>query len=168
MQRLAEVRIAQGAPEVATDLLQRALPLARASMVANHLMQRIFGTLVVAAPDPVQARIVVDRAESILGWDETCPFCAVMLAVPAAIACAEAGDLDHAQRHLAVAEVSAVLWEGTSWLAALDEARGAVAAADGDSDEAAARLTTAVTGFERAGQPLDADRCRRTLVGVGA
>jgi tetratricopeptide (TPR) repeat protein len=157
LQRLAEVRIAQGDPDGATDLLERALPLARSSIIANHLMQRIFGSLVIAAPDPVRARLAVDRAEAILGWDEVCPFCSIMLAVPAAEACARAGDLDHAHRHLAVAELSAVLWQGTSWEAALDEARAVVARAEGDEE-------AAVAGFERAGQPLDAERCRRQLI----
>jgi hypothetical protein len=106
------------------------------------------------------ARVVVDRAESTLGWDETCPFCAVMLAVPAAIACARADDLDHARRHLEVAERSASMWGGTSWAAALDEARAAVAVAEGDLHGASARFTAAAAGFERAGQPLDAARCR--------
>jgi len=42
--------------------------------VANHLLQRIYGTLIQAAPDAVHARAAVDRAESSLGWDEVCPF----------------------------------------------------------------------------------------------
>lgn len=163
LQRLAEIRIAQGELAAATELLQRALPLARSSMIANHLMQRIFGSLIVAAADPVQARIVVDRAESTLGWDETCPFCSVMLAVPAATACARAGDLPHARRHLAVAARSAELWRGTSWEAALDEARAAVALAGGDAGLATALFASAIAGFERAGQPLDAERCRRAF-----
>ena len=45
-----------------------------------------------------------------------------MLSVPAAIACVRAGDLEHAQRHLAIAEQSAVLWQGTSWEAGIAEA----------------------------------------------
>ncbi len=71
MQRLAEVRIAQGEPEVACELLQRALPLARASMVANHLMQRIFGSLVVgdARPRAGEDRRRPGRVDPRLGRD---------------------------------------------------------------------------------------------------
>ena len=167
MQRLAEVRIAQGRPAEATELAERALPLARASMVAGHLLQRIFGTLVVAAPDPDLARVAVDRAEATLGWDEECTFCAVMLAVPATIACARVGDLDHARRHLQVAEFSVAAWSDTSWGAAVLEARAAVAAAEGDVAEAEHLLDAAARGFDLAGQPLDAERCRRR-VAVGA
>ena len=104
LQRLAEVRIAEGDRATAMRLLQQALPLARSSMIAKHLLQRVYGTMVIAASDPLEARAIVDRAESTLGWEDACGFCSVMLAVPAAIACVRAGDLDNAQRHLGVAE----------------------------------------------------------------
>ena len=32
-------------------------------------------------------------SRSMLGWDDYCQFCSIMLAVPAAIACARGGDL---------------------------------------------------------------------------
>ena len=104
LQRLAEVRVAEGDSVAAMRLLQEALPLARASMVAKHLMQRIFGTMILAASDPLEARAIVDRAESTLGWEDACHFCSIMLSVPASIACARVGDLRHARRHLAIAE----------------------------------------------------------------
>jgi DNA-binding SARP family transcriptional activator len=163
LQRLAEVRLAQGDAASATQLLDRALPLARASMIANHLMQRIFGALITAAPDPAQARALVDRAESTLGWDEICPFCSIMLAVPATIACARAHDLENAARHLAVAERSATLWQGTAWEAALAEARAAISAERGDQRQAEELMLGAAERFDAAGQPLDAARCRAAL-----
>ena len=163
LQRLAEVRIASGDTSAATQLLNQALPLARSSMIANHLMQRIFGTLITAAPDVAHARALVDRAELILGWDEMCPFCSIMLAVPAAIACARAGDVEHALRHLAVAELSSMLWQGTAWEAGLAEAQAIVAGVAGDNDRAGVLMVTAIERFEQAGQPLDAQRCRLAL-----
>jgi hypothetical protein len=163
LQRLAEVRVAQGDGSTAQQLLQQALPLARSSLIAKHLLQRIFGTLILAAADPLEARAVVDRAESTLGWDDDCPFCSIMLSVPATIACVRAGDLVGAERHLEVAERSAVLWHGTSWEAGVAEAQAAVAAARGDAALAHERIRSAAGWFERAGQPLDAARCRREL-----
>jgi hypothetical protein len=89
-----------------------------------------------------------------------------MLAVPAAIACARVGDLDHAHRHLEVAEKSGALWRGTSWEAALAEARAAIAAAEGDSDAARSLLADAARRFDLAGQPLDVERCQAALAEV--
>jgi DNA-binding SARP family transcriptional activator len=163
LQRLAEVCVAQADPDAAIGLLQQALPLARSSMIARHLLHRIYGTMVIATADPIEARVIVDRAESTLGWDDVCGFCSVMLAVPASIACARADDLDSARRHLAIAEASAPLWAGTAWEAGIAEARAAVASATGDTATARHELSSAVETFERAGQPLDADRCRRVL-----
>ena len=146
------------------QLLQQALPLARSSIIARHLLQRIFGTMIRAAGDRAEARAIVDRAESTLGWDDACMFCSIMLSVPAAIACARAGDLEVAQRHLTVAESSAALWIGTSWEAGIAEARAEFAAATGDSATARKLMESAIEQFEIAGQPLDAERCRRAIV----
>ena len=63
--------------------------------------------MILAAADPLEARAIVDRAESTLGWDDACLFCSIMLSVPASIACVRVGDLENAQRHLAIAERSA-------------------------------------------------------------
>jgi tetratricopeptide (TPR) repeat protein len=160
LQRLAEVHLAWGDREEALRLLQRALPIARWSPISLHLLQRIYGTMIQAAPDPESARAVVDQAESTLGTEDFCYMCSVMLAIPAAIACAEVGDVDHARHHLRVARRSARLWEGTSWQAAVLEAEAHVAAAEGATDESARLRAEAADLFERAGQPLDSARCR--------
>ncbi|MEO8692958.1 MAG: AAA family ATPase [Acidimicrobiales bacterium] len=163
LQRLAEVRLAEGDSAAALRLLHQALPVARSSVVAKHLLQRVFGTMILATADPLEARAIVDRAESTLGWDDACAFCSIMLSVPASIACVRAGDLTHARRHLAIAEHSAQLWQGTSWEAATAEAQSVVAAASGDGATARARMQSAAEQFGQAGQPLDAQRCRCAL-----
>ena len=160
LQRLAEVRLAQGNRDEATRLLRRALPLARWSAIALHLLQRVYGTMILAAPDPVAARAVVDRATATLGEEDNCTFCNVMIAVPAARACADVGDLVQAEQHLAVARRSAALWEGTAWQGALSEAQAHLERAAGDEVAARRQLHEAAALFDAAGQPLDAARCR--------
>jgi DNA-binding SARP family transcriptional activator len=163
LQRLAEVHLAKGGGEETSRLLQRALLLARWSAISQHLLQRILGTMIRAAPNPEAARALVDRAESTLGTEDLCTFCNIMLAVPAVIACADVGDLARARHHLQVAEKSLHLWDGTSWQAAVLEARAHIADAEAESSLARDLRRDAATLFERAGQPLDAARCRAGL-----
>ena len=162
LQRLAEVRLAQGDPDEAGRLLRRALPLARWSVMAKHLMHRIYGTMITAAPTPETARAIVDQGQATLGDGDTCTFCVVMFAVPAAIACAQAGDVDTARELIQVGAMSTERWPGTAWAAALNEARGQLARAVGEPEQAVALLGEAIAGFELAGQPRDAARSRRT------
>jgi tetratricopeptide (TPR) repeat protein len=162
LQRLAEIQLLQGDAAEARRLLQRALPLARWSVMAKHLMHRIYGTMIAAAPTPEAARAIVDQARAALGDRDACSFCVVMFAVPAAIACATVGDLDAAREQIEVGALSTEKWPRTAWTAALNEARAHVALAEGDPEKGVGLLDEAVAGFEIAGQPIDAARCRRT------
>jgi DNA-binding SARP family transcriptional activator/tetratricopeptide (TPR) repeat protein len=163
LQRLAEVRLARGDRGEAERFLQRALPLARWSVIGMHLLQRIYGTMIAAASDPWSARAVVDQAAATMGETDECPFCAVMLEVPATIACADVEDLAAARRHLAAAEESAARWEGSAWGAAVLEARAHVARAEGRQGDFEAMVGEAARLFAAAGHPLDADRCRGAI-----
>ena len=58
---------------------------------------------------------------------------------------------------------SAPVWRDTAWEAGLAEAQAAVAAASSDPGAARILLQRAAGQFQRAGQPLDAERCRRAL-----
>jgi DNA-binding SARP family transcriptional activator/tetratricopeptide (TPR) repeat protein len=162
LQRLAEVRIAQGDVAEARRLLQQALPLARWSVVAHHLMHRIYGTMISAAPSPELALVIVDQAQATLGDRDACSFCVVMFAVPAAIASAKGGELERAREFIQVATLSTQRWPGTAWTAALGEARAHLAEAEGNREQAATLLEEAESRFAAAGQPGDAARCRRT------
>jgi hypothetical protein len=128
-------------------------------MLSLHLVQRIFGTMIATAPDPEAARLVVEEAMQVICREDTCMFCDIMFAIPAAIACADVGDVADARRHLSAAQRSSLLWEGTAWQAAVLEARAHVARAAGDPSDGVRMLREAGALFEQAGQPLDAQRC---------
>jgi hypothetical protein len=120
--------------------------------------------MISAAADPDAARTVVHRAEAAIGFSDRCAFCSVMLAIPAAIACAGVGDIEEAEKHLRVAEKSAAIWEGTAWQASLLEANAHLAFARGETRDAARLLTEAAELFDASNQPLDAARCRSTTL----
>ena len=163
-QRLAEVHLARGDRSRARELLQKALPLARWSVISQHLVQRIYGAMVLAAPDPVAAVAAVEQGEFAMGDNDRCLLCDVMFDVPAAIACADAGFVADAEHHLSLAEVSASRWSGSAWPAAVAEARAHLAAAQHEDEAFARYLKEAAELFEGAGQPLDAARCEAALV----
>lgn len=163
LQRLAEVELALGDRRAAERLARRGLALARWSPLSSHLLQRNYGTLIAAAPDPATAAAVVDEAAAVLDGPSACEFCQVMVAVPAAVALAEVGRLDDARRQLDDAARCAIRWDGPAWSAAVDEAAAVVARCEGDDERARALLERAVAGFEAAGQPLDVARCREAL-----
>jgi hypothetical protein len=123
-------------------------------------MHRIYGNMIDAAPDVEAARAVVEWAELGFVDEDRCSFCSIMFAVPAARACADAGDLEDAHRYLRVANRSERLWEGTAWQASLMEVRAHIARAEHRNAEARRLLDAAAAMFEAAGQPLDAQRCR--------
>ena len=159
LQRLAEVELASGNRVEAERMLRRALSLARWSPLARHLLQRIYGSLIAAAPDSDAALAVVDEAVETLDEPFACMYCQVMIAVPAAIACIEGNRLDQARDWLAQATRSAATWQGTAWQGAVAEARAHLARAEGDEAAAGRLLADAAKLFAIAGQTLDAQRC---------
>jgi tetratricopeptide (TPR) repeat protein len=161
LQRRAELALYRGQRAAANALLDEALDVARDSNCGFHLLDRIYGTRIMAAADPASAMAALEEAESAVhGSMETCPGCRITLAVPAAIAAAGVGDLERAGAYEAVAEkLTTILMRLPGWYAALDEVRGHRARATGDLTAADAHFTDAAAGFATAGQPLDANRC---------
>jgi DNA-binding winged helix-turn-helix (wHTH) protein/tetratricopeptide (TPR) repeat protein len=165
LQRLADVELALGDRAAAEVLCRRALPLARWSPLSSHLLQRLYGTLIAAAPDPASAAAMVDEAMEILDGPTACEFCQVLVAVPAAAALAAVGRVEEARHQLADAQRCAARWEGPAWEAAIDETRAMIARIEGDETTAQDLFARAAAGFEAAGQPLDRARCAEAIQG---
>jgi DNA-binding SARP family transcriptional activator/tetratricopeptide (TPR) repeat protein len=161
LQRRAEVALHRGLHADALALLDEALAIARESDVGFHLLDRIYGTRVTAALDPASGLAALEEAESaVRGPAETCPTCRITLAVPAAIAAAQAGDLERLDQWEAAAEyLATVVMRLPAWDAALEEVRGHRAQASGDGVAAFDHFRTAADGFRASEQPLDEARC---------
>ncbi len=161
LQRRAEVALHRGERARADVLLDEALAVARESSIGFHLLDRIYGTRIAVAADPDRALAALEEAEAAVhGSMETCPGCRITLAVPAAIAAADAGDVDRAAGYEGVVErLTTILMRLPGWYAALDEVRGHRARAGGDPAAARSHFGAAADRFRAAGQPLDAERC---------
>lgn len=162
-----QVATYRGRRDQAMAYLADALVLARECEVGHHTLDRIYGTMVTAAADPAEGVEVVRQAETaIAGPAETCPTCRIAYVVPATIAAARAGDLERAHRYERdCARALEIIALPPAWTAAVEEARGWVARAEGDEPGARARFARAAEGFRTWGQPLDAERCAALAAG---
>jgi hypothetical protein len=135
--------------------------MARESEVGHHTLDRIYGAMVEAASDPSSGLLAVRDAETaIQGPAETCPTCRIAFIVPATIAAARAGDLQRTHRYARDCETALeIVALPPAWHAAVEEARGWVARANGRLDVAREHFRKAADGFRTWGQPLDARRC---------
>jgi ATP/maltotriose-dependent transcriptional regulator MalT len=160
LERLAEVAIAAGTPELARAPLADALVLAQGSTLAGHLLPRIYGAAVRAAKDPAAASDVLMQAEGAFGDTPACTPCSIGFLIAAATSYARSGDVDRARSYVERAAGVASMWGESAWTAGVGEARAEVLIAEVDTAGAAHLLQEAAGLFARAGQPLDEARCR--------
>ncbi len=161
LQRRAEVALHRGRLAEADAVLDQALARARESIAGHHILDRIYGTRAVAAPNAERALAAVEEAEAgIRGPSETCPTCSITFLVPAAIASARGGDLGRAARYVERADTLVdVISLPPAWRASVEEAKGHLASAAGSLDVATGHFRAAAERFRAYGQPLDERRC---------
>ncbi|HLI57740.1 MAG TPA: BTAD domain-containing putative transcriptional regulator [Actinomycetota bacterium] len=160
-ERLARVELAVGDREAARRHLDAALPTARRSRLRSHLLVRLLGVGVLVPSEPGQALVAVAQAErQLAGTGKVCDPCSIDFRLQAAVACARAGELSRARRHLAAAERIAGMWPGGPWAAGVWEARAELRLAEGERGQALAFLREAAEGFGAAQRPVDERRCR--------
>jgi DNA-binding SARP family transcriptional activator len=158
-QRLAEAAVGRGRKYDANRLLGRARTLARRSDIVAHLLIRVFGTMIQAAPDPKKAVNVLRAAEQELSQMHPCEPCSMGYLTSAVTASARAGELDRARSFIAEAERIAGMWQGGVWTGAVWEARGILRQAEGEDEQARAMFREAAQAFVRTGNQSDAARC---------
>ena len=164
-QRLAEAAVSRGRRYEGSRLLGRARSLAYRSDIVSHLLVRVFGTMIQAAPDPKAAVRVLRGAERELAKMDVCEPCSMGYLTSAATASARAGELDRARSFITEAERIAGMWQGGPWTGAVWEARGNLRLAAGEDEQARAMFREAVDAFARAGNQADAARCLAAAAG---
>ena len=87
-----------------------------------------------------------------------CQPCSMAFRVAAAIALAEAGEVEQASKRLDEAERLAGMWNGGPWVAAVWEARGVVRRAQGNEERAVAMFGEAAAKYAELGRTRDRER----------
>jgi ATP/maltotriose-dependent transcriptional regulator MalT len=160
LERLAELALARGQKWRAGRLVQRGLTVAETSWFSPHLVIRLKGLAVKTASTPEQAAEVILEGDRALALPNTCQPCSMGFRAAAAVALAEAGELEEVGRRLDAAERLAGMWNGGPWVATLWEARGVQRRAQGSDDRALAAFSEAAGRFADLGRPLDEARCQ--------
>jgi DNA-binding SARP family transcriptional activator len=164
--RLGEAFLHLGDRAAASTQLEEALELAQVPALARHMLFLVYGVLVRLPEDPLEAVRVAERGEQLFDPRWLCPTCPLEYWLASSTACAQAGELESAERYARlVREASAVLRGGPS-RAAVDEAEGHLLLAQGAHARAHERLGLALEGYAAAGQRLRQRRVRETLTGL--
>jgi DNA-binding SARP family transcriptional activator len=163
LERLAEIALARGQKWRAGRLLQRAVSVAETSWLSPHLLIRLKRLAVETASTPDQTAEAILERDRTLARSNTCQPCSMGFRAAAAIALAEAGELEQLAQvgaRLDEAEHLAGMWSGGPWVATLWEARGVQRRAQGSEDRALAAFSEAAARFADLGRPLDEARCQ--------
>jgi DNA-binding SARP family transcriptional activator len=161
--RLGEALVADGRRHEGARLIAEAAEAALWVPLARHLVPLTHEATVRSADGPEAALAAVDAAEAGIDPSAMCVFCSVGYAAAASAACAASGRAGMAQALLARAEGAAARWRERRWAAVIAEARGVLAAARGEREDATALLGEALERFADAGQALSAERVRARL-----
>lgn len=164
MARLADMALSRGQNWQANRLIARAAQIAEASWIFPHLLIRLKGLSVRAAPSPEKALQVIHEGDRLLGQHNYgCQPCSMGFRIAAATALAQMGEVAQAGLRLDEAERIAGMWHGGPWVAAVWEARGAQRRAEANEARAAAALEEAASRYAALGRPTDEARCRAML-----
>lgn len=160
-QRLAELAVYRGQPG-AEEYLRQGFELAKQSLLAAHLIGRLYATAALEAleqDEPARAAATVEEASLAAEQYGTCTACSALLYPVGAAAYAQLGQVAAAQQYARQAAEVAERWQSRSWQAMAEYALGAAATAEGDVQRARRNFLSAAEIFEEIGQVFDIARC---------
>lgn len=166
--RMAEALAVAGDEVGSAAHVDEAIELAHASTIAHHLLFIVYAAQIrLRHADPAAALAAVDVAEVVLEDQRGCRFCPIGYQLAAAWACARAGEPGRGRELLDRAVEGTRLWPPGLWSAPICEARGELAAADGDGAQAVVQMRRAADVYASAGQRLHATRVTARLADIG-
>jgi tetratricopeptide (TPR) repeat protein len=160
-QRLAELTIYRG-QRGAEEHLAQGFELAKQSLLAAHLMGRLYATAALEAldqGDAARAAATVEEASKAAERYGTCAACSALLYPVGAAAYAQLAQVETARQYAQAAAEVAERWQSQSWQAMANYARGAAARSEGELEEARRQFLAAAATFEQIGQVFDMARC---------
>ncbi len=167
LQRLTELALARGQKWQAGRLIRRATTLAQSSWLAPHLLISLKGLEVRAASTPEKMAAIIQEGDRMLSAGHSCQPCSMTFRTAAAVALAEAGEVEQVNRRLDEAERVAGMWNGGPWVAAVWEARGVQRRAEQSENRAMAAFEEAASRFAALGRPIDEARCLERMTTPG-
>src|SRR5919202_6290208 len=144
-QRLAELAIYRGQLG-AEEHLAQGFELARQSLLAAHLMGRLYATAALEAldqGDAARAAATVEDAALAAERYGTCAACSALLYPVGAEAYAQLAQVETARQYARAAVEVADRWQSQSWHAMAEYALGATARSEGDLDGARRQFLSA-------------------------
>lgn len=160
LERLAEIMLLNGREWQANRLIARAERVAATSWLAPHLMIRLKGLALRAAPSQEKALDIIHECDRLLSQhSHGCQPCSMAFRLASATVIAELGELDQVGRRLDEAERIAGMWHGGPWAAAVWEARGTQRRAEKNNARAVAAFEEAASRYAALGRPTDEARC---------
>jgi DNA-binding SARP family transcriptional activator len=159
LQRRAEVALARGQKYRAGRIVQKGFRLAESNWLSPHLLLRLQALAVETAGTTARTAEAIQRGDRWLAQGGMCQPCSMGFRVAAAIALAEAGEVEQTSRRLDEAERLAGMWNGGPWVAAEWEGRGVQRRAQGQTQQAAALFREAASRYAALGRRRDQERC---------
>ncbi|MCX5513313.1 hypothetical protein C3941_00445 [Kaistia algarum] len=160
LERLAEIALSRGQRWQANRLIQRAAGIAEVSWLSPHLLIRLKGLEVRAAPTEEKARDIIREGDRMLAKQtHGCQPCSMTFRLASATRLAAMGELSQVNGRLDEAERVAGMWHGGPWIAAVWEARGFQRRAEGQESRATSAFEEAASRYAALGRPADEARC---------
>jgi DNA-binding SARP family transcriptional activator len=160
LERLAEIALSRGQKWQASRLIKRAAGIAEASWLAPHLLIRLKGLEVRAAPTNEKAIEAIQEGDRLMAKQtHGCQPCSMGFHLASATRLATMGELSQVNGRLDQAERIAGMWHGGPWVAAVWEARGVQRRAEANEARATAAFEEAASRYAALGRPADEARC---------